>query len=140
MSTVEVVLHDVHTIKACAELDTSNGISLQPVEGGEFTPEISFRFLAEKDAEYPATRMGVITVAGDTASGRFEVEVAGVFTMPDPGALPEPEKRMVVGHALNLLFPFVRAEIRDITARVLKASLVAPPMDFTQGDVTEVQD
>lgn len=29
MSTVEVVLHDVHTIKACAELDTSNGISLE---------------------------------------------------------------------------------------------------------------
>ncbi|WHF23223.1 hypothetical protein QJS66_02255 [Kocuria rhizophila] len=72
------MLHDVHTIKACAELDTSNGISLQPVEGGE-SPRDRLRFWRSR-TPVPSHPHGRHHGRGRYRLGRFEVEVAGVFT------------------------------------------------------------
>ncbi|MEX3600532.1 hypothetical protein [Kocuria carniphila] len=125
-----VTLTDVQTLKASAQRDDSEGLTFGPVDLSEFAPQITFDFFG-RDKDTPERQCARITVTAEAAVGSFEVQVAGLFTMPDAESLPEAEGNQLLEQALDALFPFVRAEITDVTTRVFNSGLLAPPLDFS---------
>ena len=62
----------------------------------------------------------------------FEIELvyAGVFTLPDVGLTDEEEKKLVLIEAPQLLFPFARSIIAELTRDGGFMPLIIQPIDF----------
>ena len=62
----------------------------------------------------------------------FEIELvyAGVFTLPDVGLTDEEEKKLVLIESPQLLFPFARSIIAELTRDGGFMPLIIQPIDF----------
>lgn len=132
MAKVIPDLDEVHPLRIYASRLTDDEITFEPSPVEPFTPTMAFEFSFNHESDRFGVKMGV---TAETSLGEFDVQLFGIFDAPGHTGLPDEEMEVVLREAMRLLFPFLRAEIMDITGRVFSNRIMAPLIDFSNAKV-----